>query len=213
MTLIALAFPARAQEAAPAAAATAAQPAANVTGAAAPAPAAQAAPAKGSAKRLQIGLAFLPMAKGTVTATTAVGSSTVDTTFATGYGLSVSYELFDGLSVGVAPQAIYNEKIKDSPADAGYQYDLLARIAYAYSIPDVLTLYAELLPGYSMVHPPLTSAKGLVVVFGVGANMDITDNAFLNLGVGYEKGYQKQSKTADYKTDFVRVVIGAGVKF
>jgi hypothetical protein len=208
LTLVALASTARAQEAA----ATTAQPAPAL--ATAPAPAAPAAaPAPQSGGRLQIGLAFLPMAKGKVTAT-AGKTVTADGAFATGVGLSLGYEILPGLLLGIAPQAIYHGKVKEAVADSDTEYDLLARVAYAFTIPDVVSLYAEVLPGYSIIYPAVTdTSKGLVVAFGVGAAMDLTKHVFANLGVGYQKGFQNQTAVANYRTDYLRFVLGTGVKF
>jgi hypothetical protein len=90
----------------------------------------------------------------------------------------------------------------------------MARIAYRYSIPGVAALYAEALPGYSMYQPANdVKSKGLVVAFGVGCEIDLSDRVFANLGLGYQKGFQSQTATADYQTSFVRVALGAGTRF
>jgi hypothetical protein len=196
LSLIGLAATARAQEPAP--------PSATATPAA----------AEPSKRKLQIGLAFLPMARGRLEAAAAGMSSTVDGAFAYGVGLSAGYEILPNLVVGIAPQVIFNGKPKDNPAEGGKQWDVMARVAYGYTIPDVITLYAEVLPGYSIFYPPgSSSSKGLVVAAGVGAAMDITQQIFINLGVGYQRGFQSQTSTADYQTNYVRVALGGGVKF
>jgi hypothetical protein len=210
-SVVALASAARAQAPAPAAPAPV-PPDAGLAAAPAfaPPPAAPAEPKR----RLQIGLSFLPMARGKLTASAAGMSNTVDGAFAYGIGLSAGYEVIPGLIVGLAPQVIFNGKPKDSPADGGKQWDVMARVAYAYTIPEIITLYAEVLPGYSIFYPPGTSSsKGLIVAAGIGAAVDITQQVFVNLGVGYQMGFQSQTATADYQTNYIRVALGGGVKF
>jgi hypothetical protein len=217
LSVVALAATARAQGPIPAPAGAAAPPAAPPPEslAAAPAPAvAPAATPEPARRKLQVGLAFLPMARGKLDASSAGMSTTVDGAFAYGVGLSVGYEILPGLSVGLAPQVTFNGKPKDNPAPGGKQWDAMARIAYAYTIPDIITLYAEVLPGYSIYYPPMTSgSKGFIVAAGVGGAIDITEQVFVNLGVGYQMGFQSQSALADYQTNYVRVALGGGMKF
>jgi hypothetical protein len=170
LTLFALAGTARAQEAAPAAdkaAAPEADKAAAMEPPPAPAPApveaANAAPAEGNVaakpvpakaeaeqRKLQLGLNFLPMALGKYTYEKAAVPETEDASFAYGVGLSVVYEVLPGLLVGLAPQLTFNVRPK-LEANPARQLDLLARIAYAYRLPAGLSIYAEVLPGYSMI--------------------------------------------------------------
>jgi hypothetical protein len=83
----------------------------------------------------------------------------------------------------VAPQALFNVKGKDG-GDAAKAYDLLARVAYTYTVAPKIGVYGELLPGYSVVSPKEgPSAKGLVIVAGVGGMMDVTDQVFVNVGM------------------------------
>jgi hypothetical protein len=214
LTLFALAAPARAQEAAPAAAT--ATPPAGVE-AATPAPTQPTA----SRRRIQIGLSFLPMALGKYPAGPGAETPFVDAAFAYGAGLSAGYEVLHSvrhsLVVGIAPQVTFNVKPRDEGGEAGRQYDLMVRVAYAYTIVDTIALYAEVLPGYSIFTiPPGDSAKGPVFAFGVGAIMDLTDRVFANLGAGYEMGYQKSAATGvdvDAKTKYIRVALGGGVRF
>jgi hypothetical protein len=235
LTLFALTATARAEEAAPAAA-TAEPPTAGV---ASPAhasdpkeasPAAVAtAPATGPAapdiklppphRKLQVGLSFLPMALGRYTQSpNTVETVTSDASFAYGFGLSVGYEAMPGLLVGIAPQMIFNVEEK-TPEVAGSspqkQIDLMARVAYALPITDNTTVYAEVLPGYSVIRSA-AAPKGLVLAFGAGAAIDMTDRIFVNLGVGYQMGFQSWSEGANTfqtRTKYVRVALGGGVKF
>ena len=234
LTLFALAASARAQDAAPAAD-TAAPPAGDAAVTPAPAAAAaKAAPTAGDAadaqvdaqpavsrRKIQLGLSFLPMAVGKYPAGPGAESPFVDAAFAYGVGLSAGYEVLHrgphSLVVGIAPQATFNVKARDEGGEAGRQYDLMVRVAYAYTIIDTISVYAEVLPGYSIITiPPGDSAKGLVLAFGVGALMDLTDRIFANLGVGYEMGYQKSAAVGidvDANTKYVRVALGGGVRF
>ncbi|HEY4185951.1 MAG TPA: outer membrane beta-barrel protein [Polyangia bacterium] len=147
-------------------------------------------------------------------------TDTVDSTFASGVGLSASVDVFHGLMVGIAPQAIFKGKVKAQPDGtettfgSDKQIDLMLRVAYAYTIPDVVTLYAELLPGYSTVSSDVTdTSKGLVLAYGIGAELDVAKRVFANLGIGYEMGFQRVSSTSIYRHDYVRAAIGVGTRF
>jgi hypothetical protein len=168
------------------------------------------------ARRFQLGLAFLPMAKGRFTASPGGTPKTVDAAFAYGVSLSASYEVLRGLWVGLAPQFTLNVKDKKSP-DVAKELDILARVAYAYRPVDTITVYAEVLPGYSLILPPGGGvAKGFVVAFGAGTAMDFTDRYFANIGLGYQIGYQnrmEESTKLQTRTSYVRVTLGGGVRF
>jgi hypothetical protein len=76
-------------------------------------------------------------------------------------------------------------------------------------------IYAEVLPGYSIVSLPAPiskSAKGFVIAGGVGAMMDVTDQVFVNLGVGYQYGLEKVD-SAKSNLSYLRIAVGAGMKF
>jgi opacity protein-like surface antigen len=178
------------------------------------------------ATRVQVGVAFLPMLLGTV-ATGPIGnatSSNLDSTY--GVGLSFGYRVVKGLSVGVAPQVVFHLSSKDSAGytviDSEKEYDLMARIAYAYAVVPKLDVYAEVLPGYSLVTynkiilgVQAPNAKGIVLGGGLGAAFAITDRLFANVGVGYQLGFQKSFGLShnDVKTKFLRIALGGGVKF
>lgn len=224
LTLFALAAPARAQEAAPTAAPPAGDKAATTTpthaaaesappaGDAAAAAAPVAAPAGVPHRNFQVGLSFLPMALGEYTNALDDVHPVTDAAFAYGVGLSAGYEVLRGLIVGVAPQAIFNVQGKDFPSSAK-QFDLMVRVAYVFPLADKTAVYAEFLPGYSLIKPDDgETSKGLVMAFGAGGVMDITDRFFANLGAGYQIGYQKQP-LGDSKSKYIRVALGGGVKF
>lgn len=225
LTLFALASTARAQEAAPAASAPAATPPPASEPATAPAPApADAKPAEvaaaptaetaepaPSARKLQLGIAFVPMGVGKRTKALKGVSETNDAEFAYGVGLSADYTIVAGLSIGLAPQIIFNVKGKDSLVRAAKELDVLARVAYTYSIDDTTRVYAEALPGYSLIIID-DRAKGLVVAFGAGFAMDVTRRGFVNVGFGYQMGFQKFEGDDD-NTRYVRVVLGGGARF
>ena len=82
-------------------------------------------------------------------------------------------------------------------------------------------IYAELLPGYSIIslsssYPSgVSSPTGFVLAGGVGAMMDVTDLIFVNLGIGYQYGTHTTTYFGmdfDVKTQFLRIAIGGGVK-
>jgi hypothetical protein len=222
----ALAGSGRAQDEAPA---PTAEPAA-----AAAEPAAAAAPAAAPESKMQAGVVLLPMLLGKATGGPSDDTSSSDLAFAYGVGLWFGYNVIPGLSVGIAPQILLNVKGKDSNAKAEKQYDIMARIAYAYRVMPQLAVYAEVLPGYSLsslemsvttANGPAKSSKpkGFVIGGGLGAAYDITDMFFANLGVGYQMGFQTMSVPAENpsnpdvsyaaKTRFLRIAVGGGVKF
>jgi hypothetical protein len=208
---------ARAQEEAPAATEPDAVPAETTPDSAA---------ASAPANDFQVGVAFLAMPLGKV----ATGPSGDDTSsnldFAYGVGLSFGYRVIAGLSVGVAPQAIFHLSSKDSAGysviDSEKEYDLMARIAYAYTVAPKLDVYAEVLPGYSFVTyneilqgSKAPKAHGVVLGGGLGAAFAITERLFANVGVGYQQGFQVSHGISDrdVKTKFVRIALGGGAKF
>ncbi len=215
LTLFALAGSARAQDEAPAPTGEpAAAPAPAGEPAAAPAPEAVAAPAAAPAvsdSKMQLGLNLLPMLIGKTK--TDAGSN--DMSMAYGVGVSFGYAVIPGLYVGVAPQALFRVNGKPAAGDSAKAYDLLARVAYVYTVAPKIGIYAEVLPGYSIVSLPAPiskSAKGFVIAGGVGAMMDVTDQVFVNLGVGYQYGLEKVD-SAKSNLSYLRIAVGAGMKF
>lgn len=216
VALLTLAGSARAQEEAPAAAPAgdaAAVPAADVAPAPAPAPAAE-------GGKIQVGLNLMPMLLGKFSQTVLGQTMDSDAKVAYGIGITAGYEVIPGLTVGIAPQMLLNLKAKDAEGDAAKELDLFARVAYMYKVIPALGIYAEVLPGYSIVMLPsdagMDNPKGLALAFGAGAAYDLNDQLFLNLGVGYQMGFQKVSVSGtdvDFKTKFLRVAVGAGMKF
>jgi hypothetical protein len=236
LTLFALAGTARAQDAAPAAdkaAPPAAKEAAAVEPPPAPAPppvgAAQAAPAETNVaatpapapaaagpRKLQLGVSFLPMAMGKYTYVKTTDPVSEEAYFAYGLGLSGVYEVLPGLLVGLAPQLTLNVRPK-SAADGAKELDVMARVAYAYRLPDGIRVFAEVLPGYSMILLKRgASPKGFVLGFGAGCAMDLSDRIFASIAVGYQLGFQSQSigpVTVENRTRYLRVALGGGVRF
>jgi hypothetical protein len=193
----------------------------------APASGAESAPAlvaAAPASKMQVGIAFLPMLMGSMGRGPSGDDSWDDMSPAYGVGLSFGYNVVAGLSVGVAPQVLFHVKPKAN-SDSAKEYDLVARIAYAYAVIPKLSVVAELLPGYSIISLPDSMTylgdkppkpKGLVLGAGAGAAYDISDLLFVNLGIGYQMGFQKMtvgSSDMDVKTKFLRIAVGGGVKF
>jgi hypothetical protein len=171
-----------------------------------------------SRRKLELGLGFVPMAVGKFTSTPGGTPKTVDAAFAYGAVLSASYEVLHGLFVGLAPQLTFNVRDKTAAdSDKARELDVLVRVAYAYRLVDTISVYAEVLPGYSLILPPNGSApRGIVLAFGAGASMDLTDRCFANFGMGYQIGYQNRDESGvslETRTKYVRVVMGGGVKF
>ncbi|HVT07297.1 MAG TPA: hypothetical protein VHO67_07555 [Polyangia bacterium] len=213
-----------------------AAPAARAAGAGAPdaavpppAPAAvetaapAAVPSAASKRRFDVTLSLLPMERGKYTSTPMLGTSvTSDASFAYGFALNVNARIIRGLSVGLAPQVIWNVQPKVNPNQlaspgASKEYDLLLRIAYTQFLVDGISVYAEALPGYSVLAPPAgKSPKGAVIAFGVGLMMDLTDRIFASIGGGYQYGFQAitvGSESAENGTRYVRLTLGAGFRF
>jgi hypothetical protein len=152
-----------------------------------------------------------------------VDAITSDATFAPGVSVSASYEVLPGLSVGVAPQRLWQVQSKVDPTMSGTpvteysEFDLMARISYGYRVIEGLKLYAEVLPGYSLMTPTFGHAsKGFVLAAGGGAAMDMGDRVFVNIGAGYQRGFQHlpaQDGSKETSSRYVRFVLGAGVRF
>jgi hypothetical protein len=213
LSLLALTATARAADNVPAAPA----PAENVNVAPAVAPASDRA-------KLVFGASFLPMAVGKFTFSDSFTStSTQDAYFAYGVGISGSYENggLPGLSLGLAPQAIFNVQAKPNDianAAAMTEVDIMVRLAYAHRLVEGIAVYVAALPGYSLIIPSDKSAvsRGLVLGGDVGAVVDMTSSAFFNLGAGYQVGFQSQFAGVhenQLRTKYVRVAVGGGVRF
>jgi hypothetical protein len=167
-------------------------------------------PAASNAK-VHLGVAFLSMGLGKMTQALKGVRETSDALFAYGLGLTVDYRILPGLTVGIAPQAILNVKAKDSSLAAARQLDLFARVAYTYPIAEGSHVYAEVLPGYSLIITDDLS-KGLVLAVGAGVAVDVTARAFVNFGLGYQVGFQK-FEGEDHNTTYVRAALGGGTRF
>jgi hypothetical protein len=189
---------------------------------AAPAPAVAGAPAN----NFQVGVALLPMLLGKVATGPSGGDTSSNLDFAYGLALAFAYRVFYGLSLGVAPQVVFHLSSKDSAGysviDSEKEYDLLARIAYAYTVAPKVDVYAEILPGYSFLTynqilqgSKAPKAHGVVLGGGLGAAFAISERFFANAGVGYQQGFQVSHGISDrdVKTKFLRIALGGGVKF
>ena len=235
MTLVALAGTARARELAwnaPAAAPPVpAAPAAPPVAAAAAEPA-PAAPAPD--RRFHVGVAFLPMSLGTFTASYGGMVLPGDAALAPGVSISAGYQIVPKyLSVGLAPQVIFNVGTKEDPTGAGNvpvmstEYDFMARVVGSLPLVEGIALYAEALPGYSLVKPSAGNpATGFVVAAGGGVAMDISDRTYVNLGVGYQWAFMSRTDTnvspttgvttmrkSDVKPEYWRIALGVGFRF
>jgi hypothetical protein len=224
LTLVALGARVRAEESAP----VSAPPTAVIVPVpAVPAPAATvvdpfpAAPPASPPARFRIGLSFLPLGLGKFTTPINAEPTQGDASFAYGVGLSASVRVIAGLSLGIAPQIISNVNYKAYPGDltapsAVRETDLMGRLAYTFPIVQTIDLYVAALPGYSIIGLSGGSAKGLVLAFEGGVDMGITDRIFVNLGAGYQLGFQSVTEVEgkfDARTRYVRLNLGGGVRF
>jgi opacity protein-like surface antigen len=126
----------------------------------------------------------------------------------------------------VAPQVVFHLSSKDSAGysviDSEKEYDLMARIAYTYTVAPKLDVYAEVLPGYSLVTynkivlgSQAPKAHGIVLGGGLGAAFAITERLFANASLGYQQGFQTSHGISDrdVSTKVLRIALGGGVKF
>jgi len=204
LTLVALAATAHAQEAAPTATPT-------------PVAATAAEPAPAPARRLQVGVSFLPMSLGKFDTGGPGTMMTSELAFAYGGALSVGYDVIPHLTVGLAPQVILHVTPKDDPSINANEIDAMARVAYSFPVAQGTALFVEVLPGYSLIKPNSGDlAKGFIIGGGAGAVMDMGDRFFVNLGAGYQVGWQSRKEgmmTIDVRTKFIRVALGVGARF
>lgn len=214
MTVVALAGTARAEEAPAIPVAT--------TSPAAPAP----------KRKIEVGVAFLPMALGTFTASYGGMRIPSDAAFAPGVAITAGFEIIPRyLLLGLAPQAIWNVGTKVDPSGAGNavimstEFDAMARVVGSLPLVETITIYAEVMPGYSLIKPSDgNTAKGFVIAGGLGLRMDLTDQLFVNLGGGYQHGFAtrtdtsvimgvKTQVTTDVQSAYYRVALGLGMRF
>src|SRR3569832_587712 len=164
-----------------------------------------------------VGLSALPMALGRFISTPGGMRSDQQAAFAYGGSLNINYDVLPGLSVGLAPQYIYNVKVKEESGDAAKEFDGLLRIAYTHTVTEGIGFFVEALPGYSIILPPAGSKPaGLVVAFGAGLNIDMSEHAFANFGAGYQLGFQNVSTdagTSATRTKNKRETNGNSVRF
>lgn len=178
-------------------------------------------------RKLQLGVSVLAMGLGSFTSSPGGMPMVADASFSYGFGLLAGYEILPGLSLGIAPQAIFNVGPKSQPGAAAKEYDLFARVAYSLTLVETIALYVEALPGYSTILPAVGDpSTGLVLDFGGGCRMDLSDRTFVSVGVGLQMGYQKVTfntvdpvtmtklkMDVDTKTEYTRVALTGGVKF
>jgi hypothetical protein len=183
--------------------------------------------------KLQLMVSFLPMSLGTFKSAYGGMKQSLDAAFAPGVALSVSYEVVQGLSIGLAPQVLFNVKPKEDPIttnpEPAREVDAMLRIAYAYPILDTVALYGQVLPGYSLILPKVgDKPAGFVFAFDVGAIINLSQWNFVSLGGGYQWGFQsrtdvsrimmdgmevKREVKTDVKPNYYRVALGVGCRF
>ena len=155
-----------------------------------------------------------------------------DAAFAPGVSISAGYQIIPRyLSVGLAPQVIFNVGTKEDPTGAGLpvvmsrEVDIMARVVGSLPLVDTIAIYVELLPGYSLILPAEgNTAKGFVLAGGAGVAMELSDRMFVNLGAGYQQGFATRTDTSvsagvatkvttDVRTEYWRVALGVGMRF
>ncbi len=176
--------------------------------------------------RVEIAVSFLPMLLGRVVTNLNGPDTSFDLDAGYGLSLALAVRIFAGLSLGLAPQVVFHLSAKDAAGytviDSEREYDLMARIAYAYGVIPRLKVYAELLPGYSLVTYHMIvlgaqapNARGTVFGGGLGAAYAIDDRFFAKVGIGYQVGSQISHgiRDVDLETSFLRLDLGGGVRF
>lgn len=174
---------------------------------------------------MRVGATFLAMPLGRAQGTNPASQVSASAAFAYGIGATFTYDIITGISVGIAPQILWNVKAAREPGMGATEYDLLARLAYTQPLTHTLAIYAEALPGYSIISLPsqladvagthASNPTGLVLAFGGGATMGLGERYFVNCGIGFQLGRQKGSRSGadfDDHTTFVRIAIGGGVR-
>ena len=169
--------------------------------------------------RREVSLSLLPMGLGRFTQSGGGMVTTDDAAFSYGLALHAGYTVIPGLTVGLVPQLLLNVKPKIQDGNAAQEIDLLTRVAYSQQLVDSIGLFVEVLPGYSLIHPPNNgdNSMGFVLGLGGGVTMPLSDRAFATFGVGYQVGFQKHppadKSPEGPSTRYVRVAIGVGTKF
>jgi hypothetical protein len=173
-------------------------------------------PAARTARR-EVSVSLLPMGLGTYTSQPGGRIATADAAFNYGLGLHVGYAVLPGLTVGFAPQVCFNVKPKVQGGNGGQEIDLMARAAYTRQIVESIALFVEVLPGYSLIRPsPGDASTGLVLAFGAGSRMALSERAFATFGLGYQVGFQNlpaRDGAGEARARYVRVAIGVGTRF
>jgi hypothetical protein len=167
--------------------------------------------------RREIALSLLPMGLGKFTASAGGMTATGDAAFSYGVAVQGGYRVLAGLTLGIAPQVLFNVKPKEQDSAGAQEFDFLLRAAYSHRVVETIALFVEVLPGYSLIHPPDgDTSKGPVLDVGGGANIDLSDRTFATFGVGYQVGFQKlpaKDGAGETRTGYVRVAIGVGTRF
>ncbi len=147
---------------------------------------------------------------------------TVDTETAYALGGSIDFQVARNISLGFSPR--YFWRIKGEPyRDSGSQLDLSARIKAFFPASPRAELFGFLAPGYSMIFIPEDTSifsgldpSGLILGIGGGANIMVSQKAFITLELGYTWGFQSDSE-AGFKyviaTNLFHLGLGLGTRF
>ena len=140
-----------------------------------------------------------------------------DAALSYGVALRVGYMVVPGVTIAFAPQGFLNVKPKEQGDAGAREYDFMARLEYALALADSITVFVDVLPGYSLIAPPHGDlAKGPVLGIGGGAAIPLSERLFADLDVGYQVGFQSlpaAKLNAETRTRYVRVAIGIGARF
>jgi len=140
-----------------------------------------------------------------------------DAALSYGVALRVGYVVVPGVTIAFAPQGFLNVKPKDQEEEGARQYDIMARLEYALQLAEAITVFVDVLPGYSLIVPPHGDiAKGLVLGIGGGAAIPLSERLFADLDIGYQVGFQSlpaAEMNAETRTRYVRLAIGIGARF
>lgn len=168
-------------------------------------------------RRVVLGLSLLPMGLGKFNGALGGTPFSADAALSYGVALRIGYVVVPGVTIAFAPQGFLNVKPKDQDGAGAREYDFMARLEYALPLVDTITVFVDVLPGYSLIVPPHGDmAKGLVLGIGGGAAIPLSERLFADLDVGYQVGFQSlpaAELNAETRTRYVRVALGIGARF
>jgi hypothetical protein len=147
--------------------------------------------APGPESKLWIGGDFGVSPVGTLKASAQGQSSSLDSATAFGIGGLIDYHVTPIISVGFAPNLLFNVKAT-SDNDSGSELDLPIRVSAGGDVAPKVRLYGFLAPGYSIYFPPsngqgdIGHPSGFMLGLGGGAGFQVAPKVMLTGELGYQ---------------------------